>query len=164
MSDELVMLKIGDVHLGMRGAAYDEFVHEVAAEWASQGRINRRNALQHTGIGPEKITLNGTIHPLFFGLGIGTLKGLQAMVVAGTPQPHMVIDGTGRRYGYFIVRSVRETRSKFLTNGAPQKQGFTVELERYGEDSLREDAISGEGNTDLNALRPGNFTPGGLGA
>jgi hypothetical protein len=154
MSDN-VMLKIGDVNFGLSGPAYDKFTHEIEANWASQGRINRNNALQFVGLGPEKITISGVIFPLLNtgggALGAGTLKKIESSL--RSPGPQMVIDGMDRRYGYFIVRSLKEDRSKFLTNGAPQKQEFTVVLERYGEDMLRDDAVLGEGNTDISGIR-----------
>lgn len=154
MADDFVMMMIGDVSLGLRGPAYDKFSHEIEAMWAAQGRINRRPALQFTGIGEETINLSGCIFPMFFGLGINTLRQLENLLLGSPiPSPQLVIDGTGRNYGYFVVRTLKEERSKFLTNGAPQKQEFTLSLSRYGEDMLANNAILGNGNTDLNSLR-----------
>lgn len=141
------MLKVGDIKFGISGPAYKAFVHEIEANWAAQGRINRRPALQFVGIGAEKISLTGTIYGLLAvggsPLGINQLKQIESSLLS--PGPQMVMDGTGRRYGYFIIRSLKEERSAFIINGAPQKQEFTVNLERYGEDMLRDDAVMDAG-------------------
>lgn len=144
------MLKVGDIKFGLDGPAYKAFVHEIEANWAAQGRINRRPALQFVGVGAEKITLTGTIYGLFKNMGIGHLKQIESALLS--PGPQMVMDGTGRRYGYFIIRSMREERGAFLTNGAPQKQEFTVNLERYGEDMLRDDSVMDAGAGGLGGL------------
>lgn len=148
------MLKVGNIKFGLDGPAYKQFTHEIEANWAAQGRINRRPALQFVGIGAEKISLTGTIYGLFKNLGIGQLKQVEASLLS--PGPQMVMDGTGRRYGYFIVRSMKEDRSAFISNGAPQKQEFTISLERYGEDMLRDDAVLDGGNTDFGGGVPSN--------
>lgn len=146
------MLKIGDVTLGLNGPAYDKLCHELEADWAAQKRINRAPALQWTGVGTEQITLSGCIFPLLSTgngghLGINTLKELETALI--NPKPSLVVDGTGRRYGYFIIRSLREERSKFITNGAPQKQEFTLVMERYGEDNISAEGVIGAGSIDL---------------
>lgn len=146
-----VMMKIGDVKFGMGGPAYNKLTHVLSADWASQARINRRPALQFTGVGGEKIVLSGVIFPLFFKIGISSLEAVRALVLDARPE--MLIEGTGKRYGYFVVKEVAEDRSHFIPNGAPQRQEFTITLERYGEDMLSNDAVVGGGSVDLDAAR-----------
>lgn len=150
------MMKLGDATFGMDGPAYDEFTQKIPITWAAQGRISRRDALQFVGFGTETVDLTGTIHTLFAPggtpIGINTIRVFERMAL--DPQPYMMVDGTGRRYGYFAVASVTDVRTDMVTNGAPQKQKFTLNLKRYGEDVLTEQAVPADsGNVDLMDVR-----------
>lgn len=148
------MLRIGNVELGLKGPAYDSFVHKAGMEWATQPRWGRAPAKQLTGVSDETITISGDIYTLFNNLGIGQVQKLEAAMLEGSPQ--LVIDGTGRKYGYFVIDEVEDSRMKFIDTGAPQKQSFSLKMSRYGEDTQESGLSEGNGSLDLGG-RNGNI-------
>ena len=46
----------------------------------------------------------------------------------------MLVDGTGRIWGLWVINRIDETQTLFSGNGVPQKIAFTLQLTQYGED------------------------------
>jgi phage protein U len=48
--------------------------------------------------------------------------------------PHMVVDGTGKVYGRYVIIDVKETRSTMLDDLRPRRVDFSITLKHYGQD------------------------------
>lgn len=96
--------------------------------WASQDVIGAAPALQYIGPGEDCMTLRGTIYPHFRG-GLGQVDAMRAQ--AGLGVPMVLIDGTGRYYGEWVITSIQEGKSVLMSDGAPRKIEFTVQLKKY---------------------------------
>jgi len=126
-----VMMKLGGYKFSVSTAAYKELIRTTPHRWSEQKRINRRPALQYMGPGKETIELSGDIYPLYNG-GVGQIDDMRAE--AGTGEPRILVDGTGKVWGKWCIEEIRETQPEFLPAGIPKKQTFTVRLAHYGED------------------------------
>ncbi|WP_316347602.1 phage tail protein [Desulfuromonas acetoxidans] len=127
-----VMMALGQFRFSLSTAAYQNLRRSVAYRWPKQERIGRAPARQFVGKGDEIITLEGIIYPEFK----GGLKQIDKMrEVAGTGQPKMMTDGTGKVWGKWCIESIDEKQGTFFANGIPRKQEFALRLGFYGEDS-----------------------------
>lgn len=122
---------LGEYRFSISTAAYDNFERSSSWRWTEQSRIGRRPALQYAGPGKDDITLAGTIYPFYSG-GIGQLPKMREM--ADTGKPLMLVDGLGKVWGKWCIKSISETQSSFLQGGVPRKIVFRLSLARYGED------------------------------
>mgnify|MGYP002700762941 CR=1 FL=1 len=125
------MIALGDYRFSINTATYEELKRSQSFRWQAQERVQRRPALQYVGLGEESIELSGVIYPHYRG-GLGQLNQLREDAGQGTPQ--RLIDGLGFVWGQFVIVSVSETQSTFVSNGQPLKQTFQLKLVNYGED------------------------------
>lgn len=95
--------------------------------YASNSRVNKRAALQFTGNGNDVITLSGTLYPEITG-GKLSLALLERMSDLGTAWP--LIEGSGIPLGFFVMTSLKKTKTELLDNGSPRKIDFTIMLKK----------------------------------
>lgn len=127
MSGE-TMLKLGGYSFGISTAAYAQLRRVTEYSWAETARVGQAAALQFTGIGTDKITLDGVIYPHYRG-GIGQLDAMRK--VAGNGRPLLLVSGLGDVLGDWVIKRVAETQSNFARAGAPLSQQFSISLRRY---------------------------------
>lgn len=127
-----VMLLLGDFAFTMKTAPYQRLRRATEYRWPAQARIGRRPAVQHTGPGPERITLDGALYPALTG-GRGALRTLRAAAARG--EPLTLVDSLGFIYGRWVVLRVEDTLQVLLDNGAPRRIDFRAELAHYGDDA-----------------------------
>lgn len=53
---------------------------------------------------------------------------------AGQGEPLLLTDGLGNVWGKWCIKSIDETHSDLMANGAPRHIRFRLELVEYGED------------------------------
>lgn len=121
------MMSLGSFQFAIDTAAFQELSRDVEYRWQEQELVGTYDALQYTGA-KESITLAGTILPHWRG---GRFQVQALRDLAGRAQPLMLIDGTGRVWGQYVIRKVSESQSTFASRGVPLRQGFTIELTRY---------------------------------
>lgn len=112
-------------------AAFAELRRQTSFRWASQERLTRSPAQQATGQGDDKISLKGSIYPLFKG-GLGQLQTLRS--IGRQLQPLSLITGYGEVLGTWCLTSIDEEQGSLLAGGIPRKQGFSLEFVSYGDD------------------------------
>jgi len=78
-----------------------------------------------------EITLEGVIYPDWRG-GLKQIDQMRA--AAGRKEPLMLVSGTGRIFGLYVILSIQEKASIFKASGSPRKQEFTLTLKEYGAD------------------------------
>ncbi len=126
-----VMLQLGSeggFQFSVNSAAYKTLKRGAAYNWASQNRIGSSPALQYTGPGKEKITLNGIIFPHYKG-GLEQLPSLRKMASKGTP--YILQDAKGESWGKWCIESIEETHTEFLSGGLPRKIEFALSLSKF---------------------------------
>lgn len=123
-----VMMSLGGFRFGLNTAAYQELSRTTEQRWAAQDRFGQDAALQHTGPGPETMTLPGVVYPEFRG-GFAQVDRMREL--AGRGRPLSLITGTGRVLGRYVIERVEERQSVFAARGMARKIEFTLNLRRY---------------------------------
>jgi phage protein U len=125
-----VMMTLGVFQFGISTAAYQEISRATDYRWPGQDRHLQDQALQFVGQGGDTMTLPGVIYPQWRGgfTQIETLRG-----IAGTGKPQLLIDGTGKVLGRWVVERIEEKSSNFAAAGQPLKIEFIVDLRKFGD-------------------------------
>jgi uncharacterized protein len=137
-----VLMTLGGFQFAITTAAHQNLQRESSYRWEKQDRLGREPAMQFIGAGEDKITLSGTIYPHYRG-GLGQLQTMREM--AGDGEPLQLIDGLGRVLGPYCIARVIEGQTAYTGPGIPRRQDFTLELLRYGADTLAGAAGGGGG-------------------
>src|SRR5450830_912990 len=140
-----MMMILGMFVFSLPTLAYQELQRKTQWKYASNGRIGRRDAKQFTGPGDDTMTLSGWVAPEL----TGSLYSFDALrLMADTGKSWILIQGTGRIYGSFVITELAETRTVIDGNGNPAKVEFSITLERT-DDNVP--ALIGRG--DISDLR-----------
>jgi phage protein U len=126
-----VMMALGSLRFGVTGTSYQSLRRVAAYRWQQQDRLGRDPAQQFMGPGAEDVTLDGTIHPHYRG-GLRQVEFMRLAARTGTPL--MLVDGLGWVFQRWVILSVEETRTVFMSDGAPKQIDFRILLRSYGED------------------------------
>jgi phage protein U len=124
-----MMLSLGDFQFGIDTAAYAELAMKADYPWATVERLQNTPQYQAMGKETRSITLPGTIYPSYRGTGMSQMEKVRAM--AAKMEPQILVTGKGKSLGRWIVKNISQTDSLFFDDGTPQKQDFTIELERF---------------------------------
>ncbi len=127
-----VMMSLGSFKFGIETAAYDEMSKQHSWRWADQARIGRKSAQQAIGPDASTLSMKGRIYPHWKG-GLGQISALKDL--GDAMKPHIMVDGTGRIWGKFVIMKLSETQKHLNEFGQPRRQDFTLELKEYGEDA-----------------------------
>lgn len=119
--------------------AYQDLQRQMKWRHVGNSRIGARAARQFLGVGDDTFTLSGVLMPELTG-GTGALDELREMGNLGASWP--LVDGTGIVYGLYVIESLNETKTVFLSNGAARRIEFQLQLERVDDemtDSIGDD-------------------------
>lgn len=128
MNVSLVMMALGAFRFGVSQDLYQSYQRSAAFRWEKVNRIGTAPSLQYGGPDAEQLKLSGVIYPHFKG-GLRQADLLRAQ--AGLGVPMMMVDGMGWNWKRWVIVSVDETRTLFMSDGAPQKIEFSMTLESY---------------------------------
>lgn len=128
-----MMMALGMFVFELRTVPFQEL--ERMSEWrhAANSRLGQRPRRQFLGAGDDSITLSGELRPEITG---GSLSLDALRVMADTGKAWVLVAGTGRIYGLFIIESVKESNSDFLRDGTPRKINFSLSLKRTDNNSV----------------------------
>lgn len=132
-ADSMVMMALGDYRFSLNAAAYQELTRTNSWRWPTVDRIGARPASQFVGPGEDSIQMTGCIYPHFKG-GLGQLDAMRAEADKG--EPLILVDGTGKNWGKYVITDIREGQTTFFSNGAPRRQDFDITLQAYGDDAV----------------------------
>ena len=126
-----MMMCLGMFVFSLSTLAYQNFQRQTEWKYASNGRVGTRNAHQFTGKGDDTITLSGWFAPEFNGtpLSLNLLRGM-----GDTGNAWMLVEGTGRIYGQWIITGVSEGRTFIGSNGTGKRIEFSVSLKCVDND------------------------------
>lgn len=125
-----ILIALGPFRFSLDGAPFEERTHASRWDWKPIDRVGAAPALQYTGPQNDTMTLNGRLFPGHTG-GIEQLARMRAL--AGLGRPMMLIDGTGRVHGNWVIESVEDTGTKHFKDGYPRAVTFTVGLKKYDD-------------------------------
>ncbi|MEY9128351.1 phage tail protein [Bradyrhizobium yuanmingense] len=123
-----VLLALGAYRFSINNAAYQKFDRTSAWRWPSTERIGMAPAPQYVGPGEDTITLDGVIYPHYRG-GLRQVDQMRAQ--AGLGQPLPLVTGFGRYLGNYVIEKIREGQETLMSDGAPRRIEFTIELKAY---------------------------------
>jgi len=128
-----IMYMLGGYAFSSNTAVPRSVGRETTFSWSKHNRINNP-VLQATGLGDDKIKLDGIMYPTKDKTGIEQLALLRAE--ASQMLPLMFVDGKGYIYGRWAIKKITEGRAYLWQNSDPRKITFKIELEKYGEDAV----------------------------
>lgn len=143
-----MMMSLGLFVFGMHTVAYQELQRQTNWRHPSTSRVGTNPARQFLGRGDDTITLPGVLVSGLTGTQI-SLDVLREM--ADTGKAWVLIEGTGRIYGIFVIEAISETRSYFFKDGAARRIEFSLTLQRVDDSDL--DALGSIIGAVGNALR-----------
>ncbi|WP_211461792.1 phage tail protein [Collimonas silvisoli] len=128
-----MMMALGMFVFSLPTLAYQELQRKTDWKHPSTSRVGARNARQYTGKGDDTITLSGWIAPEL----TGSVYSLDALRLMGdTGKSWILIAGTGRIYGSFVITGMTEGRTVLAQDGDAGKIEFSITLERTDESVL----------------------------
>jgi phage protein U len=128
-----MMMALGMFVFSLPTLAYQELQRKTDWKHPSTSRVGARNARQFTGKGDDIITLSGWIAPELTG-SVYSLDALRLM--ADTGKSWILIQGTGRIMGSYIITGMTEGRTVLAKNGDAGRIEFSITLERTDESVL----------------------------
>ncbi|RZG78572.1 phage tail protein [Acinetobacter sp. WCHAc060033] len=126
----LTMMKLGTFRFCIYTAAYQELNRTTNYEWSEQAVFGDWDNLQYLGPGEDSKILTGVVYPEFKG-GTGQIDDLRNLASEGVP--HLLISGTGKILGYWVIKSIVEGQSFFAALGMPRRQEFTINMRKYSD-------------------------------
>ncbi|WP_432786938.1 hypothetical protein AAEX37_01003 [Oligella sp. MSHR50489EDL] len=125
-----MMMALGFFIFSIHTSAYQSLEKNSTWNHPSNSRVGRRDGFQYTGPGDETITLNGWFSPQVKGSAF-SLDFLEEM--ANTGKAYVLISGTGRVYGSYVIESLKQTHEYFYKNGRSRRIEFSLQLKKIDE-------------------------------
>ncbi|MFC4519076.1 phage tail protein [Cupriavidus pinatubonensis] len=137
-----MMMALGLFVFALETAPYQEFQQQIGWRHPANSRVGLRPARQFLGPDDETVTLSGVLLPELSG-GDNTIDLLRSM--GDTGRPFVLIEGSGRYYGMFVIEGLTVTRTLFFPDGKARRLEFSLKLQRVdgGLEALIGDAIAG---------------------
>ncbi|MDC9582232.1 phage tail protein [Xenorhabdus sp. PR6a] len=122
-----MMAALGLFVFMLKTTPYQSFQHKQSWRHAFNSRVGARPAWQFVGSDNDTITLSGELYPELTG---GSLSLTALTLMADSGKAWSLIDGSGAIYGMFVIESIDETKTEFMSGGAARKISFTLTLRR----------------------------------
>jgi phage protein U len=122
-----MMAALGLFVFMLKTTPYQSFQHKQSWRHAFNSRVGARPAWQFVGPDNDTITLSGDLYPELTG---GSLSLMALKLMADSGKAWSLIDGSGAIYGMFVIESIDETKTEFMSGGKPRKISFTLTLRR----------------------------------
>ncbi|MBI6550088.1 phage tail protein [Xenorhabdus lircayensis] len=122
-----MMAALGLFVFMLKTTPYQTFQYKQSWRHAFNSRVGARPAWQFVGSDNDTITLSGELYPELTG---GSLSLTALKLMADSGKAWSFIDGSGSIYGMFIIESIDETKTEFMSGGAARKISFTLTLRR----------------------------------
>ncbi len=87
-----------------------------------------KTSLQSIGSGVENIDLTGVIYPHHRNGGLEQLKNMHDI-----KEPNVLVDGSGKVLGNFVITHIEERQSSYFPCGLPRKIEFQMKLKSYNK-------------------------------
>ena len=123
-----MMMALGLFIFSLNTIAYQQLQRQTSWRHVSHDRVGDSPDYQYAGKGADTFTLNCSIsHEIqkFSGLSIDILR-----MMADSGKSFLLIEGTGRIYGFVVIVDMNETRTEFFKDGQPRLTEFSISLEK----------------------------------
>lgn len=125
-----MMMTLGMFVFSLPTLAYQELKRDTDWKHPTQSIVGGRDSSQFTGKGADTITLSGWVAPKL----TGSLYSLDALrLMADTGKAWILIQGTGRIYGSFVIVAMSEGKTELSKNGDPARVDFSITLRRIDQ-------------------------------
>lgn len=131
MSDTL--MDLGGFRFAVDNITYQSLKISQSFRWSTQARIQRRPAKQFVGVGEETLDFTGVMYPKNSGER-SALTQLRDLAAEG--EPLLLVDGLGLVWGLWVILSLEDNQSVFISNGLARKHSFSLQLQHYGTDQV----------------------------
>ncbi|CBJ80497.1 conserved hypothetical protein [Xenorhabdus bovienii str. Jollieti] len=122
-----MMAALGLFVFMLKTTPYQSFQYKQSWRHAFNSRVGARPAWQFIGSDNDTVTLSGELYPELTG---GSLSLTALTLMADRGKAWSFIDGSGAIYGMFVIESIDETKTEFMSGGAARKISFTLTLRR----------------------------------
>ncbi|MDE1486501.1 phage tail protein [Xenorhabdus bovienii] len=122
-----MMAALGLFVFMLKTTPYQSFQYKQSWRHAFNSRVGARPAWQFIGSDNDTVTLSGELYPELTG---GSLSLTALKLMADSGKAWSFIDGSGAIYGMFVIESIDETKTEFMSGGAARKISFTLTLRR----------------------------------
>jgi phage protein U len=126
------MFALGDYRFSIPTAAYQDLERTNEWRWATVDRIGVTPAKQFMGPGEDAITMSGIIYPGMVASRQGLEQVPRMRAEAALGLPRLLVDGSGRVWGEYVITNLREGQKTFFSDGAPRAIEFSISLSAYG--------------------------------
>ncbi|MDH7641163.1 phage tail protein [Sphingomonas oryzagri] len=133
----MAVMSLGTFVFSIPTLLFDQFQQREGQRFATNARVGARDAVQAIGPDEETIRLDGLAVAELQDAD-GSLDQLRGMMEATGIWPLM--DGNGRLYGYYVIRSLENRSRTFLAGG--EKLAFEFGLDLLRVDDPEADAAS----------------------
>ncbi|WP_158125258.1 phage tail protein [Vibrio fluvialis] len=123
-----VMMALGEYRFSIDTAALQSISETYAWRWADKNLAGRKPRSQFIGGDLATLRFEGTIYPHFRG-GLGQTDKMKAEGDKG--KPLRMIDGLGKDWGLWTMRTLEVNKTKLFTKGVARKIEFTIEIKEY---------------------------------
>ena len=127
-----MMMALGQFVFSLDTAPYQDFQQQIGWRHPSNSRIGRRPARQYLGQDDETVTLAGVLLPELTG-GDDSIDALRKM--GDTGEGYVLIEGSGRYHGLFVIEGLSVTRTIFFQDGRARRIEFSLTLARVEDES-----------------------------
>ncbi len=118
-------MALGTFVFNASSAPINKITRAAGYTWVSKQAIAATPIHQFNGVGEQKITLSGAIHPSIAG-DEKSLDDLRAM--AGQGKSWNLVDGGGQDLGAWFIHNIDQTGEYLDHKGAAQTIDFTINL------------------------------------
>lgn len=127
-----MMMALGQFVFSLDTAPYQDFQQQIGWRHPANNRVGLRPVRQFTGPDDETITLAGVLLPELTG---GDLSFDELREMGDTGEAYVLIEGTGRYFGLFVIESLNVTRTFFFSDGKARRLEFSLKLVRVDDDA-----------------------------
>lgn len=120
-------MALGDFIFGLsRGFAYDSLVRTTDGGWMALNILVSKPRTHQGGQKLETLKITGKA---MHGLAMERLDELRALQARCVPLP--LIDGVGRNWGRWVIKTVNETQSAVIDDGTAMLVDWVLDLEEF---------------------------------
>lgn len=123
-----MMMILGMFVFSLDTIAYQQLQRQTSWRHVSHDRVGDAPDYQYAGKGADVFTLNATIsHEIqrFSGVSLDAVR-----LMANTGKSFLLMEGTGKIYGFVVIKDMVETKTEFSKNGQQKLTEFNITLEK----------------------------------
>lgn len=130
-----MLLSLGLFVFSINTLSYQSLQRTTQWRQNSQQRIGERPSYQYLGPGKDELAISGWIAPEIAG-SERSLQNLRDM--ADTGAPYLLVDGSGKLHGLWVIKKISDNRTHFYPNGEARRIEFSIHLELTDDSQIEQ--------------------------